>query len=330
MAHAHQQLFLRLAGEAVDDRAHELRSLANALEIALNGLAFLKEVDSAQVMFRARQRDDSNPLVELIATLADIRPTLASQSSAEVLGVAETVVTTTEELFRWLSAGGALDTSDPQLSGAAAARQADLAREREAIRYRARALVGLEEIDALRSEVQELRDRAAADAAQTSDAKDSAEAAAGTTGVVQVAAHFKNLADDELKQADLLRWSAIGTLVASAAFAGVVVYISKGDDGDVWRRLSVSALAFLLGLYLTREAAHHRGHGRWARTVEVQLKTMDAFASPMSADGREALRTLLAARTFASGPNETSSSSGSDSLDTRRIVDEVLARLPRA
>lgn len=328
LTNAHQQLFLRLAGEAVDERAHELRSLAKALEVAWSGLAFLKEVDSVQVMVRAR-RHEANPLVELIGTLADIRPTLASQTAAEVLRVAEAVVTLTEDIFEWLSSGGGFDASEPQWAGAALARRADLAREREAIRYRARALSGLEEIEALRIEVQELRDRAIVDADQASDAKHSAEAAAGSTGVVQIAEHFKTLADHELKQANQLRWSAIGMLVASAVFAGVVVYVSGGDDSDVLRRLSVSALAFLLGLYLTREAAHHRGHGRWARTIEVQLKTMDAFASPMSAEGRESLRSLLAARTFASGPHEAPASGGGDVLDTHQVADQIIARLTR-
>jgi hypothetical protein len=121
--------------------------------------------------------------------------------------------------------------------------------------------------------------------------------AAGATAEGSLAAQFKDYADDESRQANLLRGLAAAAVLLIPAIAAVLLLAGKVEDASTAEqltRLSVGLSLAGLAAYFGKEASRHRDRAHWARQLQVRLLTFDAFAEPMSREAREAVRVEFA------------------------------------
>lgn len=144
-------------------------------------------------------------------------------------------------------------------------------------------------------EAESARDRAV-------DASQTARRAAGVTGEVTLAEHYKTYATQETKRADQLSIIAVAIVLVIAALAVVLVSdITSPTVSEVLAKASVTLPLAALAAYLARESSRHRMNSRWAQEFTLQLLTFDAFTEPLSDDTREELRRALGQRLFTSG-----------------------------
>jgi hypothetical protein len=131
--------------------------------------------------------------------------------------------------------------------------------------------------------------------------------AAGHTAEVRVSGHFDRMAADELRGVALYR-SATFVLASLAVAFALLFYVDPAWLGSNHRQasatqsLAVRALAVLtlagLAAYSSRLATQHREVFVWARTISVQIQTLDAFVEPLSDHQKDVVRGLAAARAF--------------------------------
>lgn len=129
--------------------------------------------------------------------------------------------------------------------------------------------------------------------------------AAGATGSTSLAVHFASYATHERRSADRLRAAAVGVLLAITLIAATLTWVDPEDASarDV-ARLSLTIPLAVLAAYLGREASRHRSASRWARELEVQLLTVDAYTEPLSNELRDNIRAELGRRVFATSTGE--------------------------
>jgi hypothetical protein len=152
--------------------------------------------------------------------------------------------------------------------------------------------------------------RAAAKQAQTdagvaSSAAERTKQAAGVAGVNVVGADFQDFADTQGRTADWIR--ALLALLLGLT-AGVSWWLQPPDDyglDDLAQHASVALPLLGLSAYLLREASKHRAWSNWAHAMAVQLRTVEAFITPMDNEGQEKVRMLLARRVFGSPPDNS-------------------------
>jgi hypothetical protein len=71
-----------------------------------------------------------------------------------------------------------------------------------------------------------------------------------------------------------------------------------------------------LAIYLARQSSYHRSHAAWARSLEVQLDTLEAYIAPLDDVDKSKLRAEFGRRVF-----------GAHTYDNAE--DETVAALPQ-
>ena len=148
---------------------------------------------------------------------------------------------------------------------------------------------------------------------------DATRQAAGEVGSLSLGGHFERYADRERRAADNLRIASLSVVLISTAIAAIIIFERGAADAASaadWLHLAlVIPLAALAG-YLGREASRHRRISNWAAQREVQLKTLEAYAAPMSERDREKLRADLGRRIFGVDLPDSLENSDSPSITT--------------
>ncbi|WP_157498835.1 hypothetical protein [Geodermatophilus sp. Leaf369] len=181
---------------------------------------------------------------------------------------------------------------------------------------------------AARVRVKETTLDAAVEAAQAT--LETQREAAGVSGSLGLATHFSELAKNESKRADLFLGAAIAVVVA---FIVIVAFFVPHTDVAVTELISRAIIAlpgFGLAAYLAREGGRHRHVAQWAKSLEVQLKTVDAFAAPMTTADVSEVRKAFASRAFGAVPAIPGRQSGSDSpapVDLQAIIERLITEL---
>jgi hypothetical protein len=196
-------------------------------------------------------------------------------------------------------------------------------------------LQGLErqwQLRRLEREVERARSLSASVQTDADVAKAGAKAvkvAAGEVGQAVLEQHFTSYAGTETKAARIYRGAAV--LLLAAAVTALVLW----DVGrvvsvqDILSRAAFGLVTVGFAGYLLREAGRRQRTAEWAETAAVQLKTIEAFLTPM--DSRESLdevRLLLARKVFGDPPGVTDGNE--PVLSTADVLDRVLKILRQA
>lgn len=161
-------------------------------------------------------------------------------------------------------------------------------------------------LDRLTNKAQE-----AARNAQSSAA--SASSAAGMTSEATLSKHYDELAEAELRRANIFRGLSIATAIL--AVLATTVFVIGPDINWTWATIDSNdyvkliqrglLLGAILGLagYFSRQSHIHRTTANWGRALAVQLKTFNAFAAPIrSQQIADELRRTFGARVFGDHP----------------------------
>jgi hypothetical protein len=127
--------------------------------------------------------------------------------------------------------------------------------------------------------------------------------AAGTAGGTVLFTHYDEFATAERTSASLFRRWTIGAVVVGGIAASASLVAPASDYPQLIQRLIVTAAIFGLAGYFARQAHQHRSLSNWASTLAVQLKTFEAFVSPVeTAEARDRIRSTFASRAFGDHP----------------------------
>lgn len=193
--------------------------------------------------------------------------------------------------------GGELDSSRADSDGSFVRDQLRRAsRELEDSLAILRAIEGVESVAARVEEEVATASEAASEAVQYAE---NSRAASGITGSNKLAANFWSYAEAEAKSADLWRFVTVSILLIIAAYAVFHLANPAGlAPEEVLSRIAISVPFFALAGYCGREAGQHRSIARWARSLAVQLQTIDAYCDPLAPEDRSDLRLHLGKRVF--------------------------------
>jgi hypothetical protein len=172
----------------------------------------------------------------------------------------------------------------------------------------------------LAEEVQDVHDEVVRVLSDTQDA-------AGKAGSTSLGVHFGDYATKEKRTADLLRSAAIALLLLITGIAATLLESEPKSLNDLGEaaRLSLTVPLAVLAAYLGREASHHRATSRWARNLEVQLRSVNAYTEPLSPELRDMIRAELGRRVFSAGLDEAVQANG----NAPSAVGEVTGLLER-
>lgn len=149
--------------------------------------------------------------------------------------------------------------------------------------------------------------------AEGTQALDALKRASGAVGDVQMASFYATMAQGETESANRFRgWTV--AFVVSGGIAGLGFLFLPPDflfpvtsEADRYIRLIQKAIAvaglFGIGAYMSRQAHQHRTLANWARSLAVQLQTLDAYlAAIANPDIKDELRKTFAIRAFGDHP----------------------------
>jgi cell division septum initiation protein DivIVA len=136
-------------------------------------------------------------------------------------------------------------------------------------------------------------------------AADAVREVAGETSDTVLGEAFDTYARSERRAAEILRAAAI--FVALAVVVGAAFVVLEGDFENLTvaeelGRVALTIPLAALAAYLARESSRHRRVARWARSIHVQLKTIDAYCESIDDSSlRASLRHEFGRRIFLSG-----------------------------
>jgi hypothetical protein len=174
-------------------------------------------------------------------------------------------------------------------------------------------------------------DKARAASERTLAVLDVARQAAGEVGSLSLGTHFGHYAERERKVADWLRWASLGAIFLITILGVGILQFGIGSTtehprGTIdWTRLALALPLIALASYLGREASRHRRIANWAAQREVQLKTLESYAAPMSETDRQALRVGFGRRIFDADLSDSFAEVDAPSIgsDAARILPEL-------
>lgn len=180
--------------------------------------------------------------------------------------------------------------------------------------------------------VNQLLDRARRSAIEANEAEADARRAAthvkevaGQEATGELAEHFEMLAREERGPAFWFRGLAFTLGVAVAALASVLLTTAtESTTGELVRKLAITVPLAALGAYAAKEASGHRTAYRWARRVEVQLRTMRAFVQPLPSDLQHIVLAMIAHEVFSS---RAEAPRGDENRDMREALERLVDRL---
>lgn len=126
---------------------------------------------------------------------------------------------------------------------------------------------------------------------------------AGTAAQGDLALKFQGLADKETTTANIARGAVITILIATFALLGWLLFLEPNGDiswTDLTRRIALPIPGLILAVYLSKEASRHRSVADWARALEVQLRTINAYTDPLEPADRQDIRAFFGRRVFSS------------------------------
>jgi hypothetical protein len=163
---------------------------------------------------------------------------------------------------------------------------------------------------------------AAAAASSASKAAEDAGTAASRAGEAEVGEEFRRIAGRERRRAN---WLQGAVLAVAAASVGWTLVVAGGgiDSTSELGKLAIVIPAAALAGYFGRESSVARTHATWAETIEVQLRSVEAYCHGVSNQDARELRALLGQRVFGStGP--TAGGDETSMPETLALVKQVL------
>ncbi|MCA2253875.1 hypothetical protein JF710_11910 [Mycobacterium intracellulare] len=170
-------------------------------------------------------------------------------------------------------------------------------------------------------------------AADATRARDAAVRAAGQTGVVVLGDHFKEIADREARTSFWWTIITIASVLAAVGVSALTVYRAI-ESRWIETLIHLAVVLPVIGLasYTARIARHHRDLVRWARTTQVLLNSVHAFAEQLEDSvPREQLilefgRAIFTQPSFGEEKADQISVVPSDVLDTLKEVAKSLQK----
>ncbi|MCO1338058.1 hypothetical protein BJH93_03990 [Kocuria polaris] len=163
------------------------------------------------------------------------------------------------------------------------------------------------------------------------------EAAAQVKASDSLTKHFGEYMGDHRKLYWKFLFSTLGVILLITSF-GIAMSVQLSNATSVgwpdiaWRTAVLTGGAGL-ATYLGRQAGHHRTMQDWASSIEVQLRTFEAYTNTIAeAEQKDAIRAEFARRVF--GPEPTRSKSrGTDEdsgISQSTIIELMLRTLNRS
>jgi len=158
------------------------------------------------------------------------------------------------------------------------------------------------------------RARAEQSAVAAEQAASAAQTSAGITADARLGEYFEKYAASELRTSMWFRLSTIASLAGTVAFAILLPHSNTSDISSIVYRAAAVLGVAAFAAYLGRQAGQHRKNGNWARSLEVQLKSFDAFIAPVAeSSSRHEIYELFARRVLGAPPeNRTNEQKGVD------------------
>jgi len=155
-----------------------------------------------------------------------------------------------------------------------------------------------------------------------------AQESAGITADASFVEHFSLYARREWWSANVFRLLSISCIIGGLLYA----VFGKHPGADDWVGLAIrlAALAGLgaLAAYFARQGGQHRRIYNWARSMEVQLRSFQAFTERMPEDVRDDAYRFFSRRVFGAPP-EKGSESSDETVPAAQLVDLALAAMRR-
>lgn len=146
---------------------------------------------------------------------------------------------------------------------------------------------------------------------QATGAANTARRAAGEAGEAELGQFYGAFGQSQIEASKLYRFLTIASAGLAAVVASIFFFIYENDQfevqGVVYRAAVLVGIAGL-STYFGRLAGQHRRLGNWALTIEVQLKSFEAFLAPMTEPAaRDALYADFCRRALGAPPEGNSS-----------------------
>lgn len=120
---------------------------------------------------------------------------------------------------------------------------------------------------------------------------------------ITITGNYANVASQERKKADLLRWIALGLMGAMVVLAFYTVYLFVGQPEFEWKiaffRIVSIGIVAIPAFYVVRESDIHRRNERRNRKFQLELTAIDPYLKTMPQSEQDKLKVTLAERFFA-------------------------------
>lgn len=158
-------------------------------------------------------------------------------------------------------------------------------------------------------------------AAEAETAKDNAKQASSATSEVAMAGEFAKFGVQESKQATTYRAATISLIVVGILVSIALHSLATASVAEAIYKLAILGAIFGLAGYLGRQAGHHRDLAVWARTINVQLQTFEAFLDPIGDEAnRDHARLAFASRVFGAVPQSKEAPTGPSNEIFEQII----------
>ncbi|MDN4611968.1 hypothetical protein [Arthrobacter burdickii] len=166
-------------------------------------------------------------------------------------------------------------------------------------------LRGSDQLAVLLAEARRSAEEAKSANAETNASKLDAQKAASVASEASLSGHFASLATEEFAAAGKYRVATICAIGVGIVVGGIVHFaVGISDLPSAIYNLGLVAAVFALAGYLGRQSASHRNVALWAKTIQVQLLTFDAFLGPITnEDSADEVRRSFASRVFGAVPS---------------------------
>jgi hypothetical protein len=154
------------------------------------------------------------------------------------------------------------------------------------------------------------------------DLESAAQESAGNAGAADLSIHFGEYADRELR---LSFWFRAATFVGLGSSVGAAylihLAITDASISSLIYRVTLTVGIAGLAAYFARLGGQHRRLGNWARSVQVQLKSLAAFTATITDDGvRNQVQQEFARRVLGAPPERAAGGNDQVSIPVAEIL----------
>jgi hypothetical protein len=168
------------------------------------------------------------------------------------------------------------------------------------------------------------------DAEKARASAQAAELSAAMAAQKALSGEFGTLSKRETEIADNFRKLVVATVAILIGASATASIFGSNKLDDLVPHLAISVPLLILAGYFAREAAHHRRFGRWARVLQVQLQTIEAYVAPLNAEDRSRLLTEFGSRVLGPLPEAAGGEDDGDLTTALSIIERLAARPPKA